>query len=351
MFLACGRSLLAHFCLDAIHKLLKNRSAWYVKKTTDFDTPIFAVQGMTDGIFWAGQSLRMYNRLNAEREAAGKTKYPMRLYLGDWGHSPSQNKQAEFAYFAGLLNGWFTHYLKGNGNRPLHTIEARMTICNGSDGALGPRYRGGDWAQVTDGTPFHFFEPTDYSLTTPADDAHDNTLIPADGNRPNPDPKGTEGINGVKDASCRTTDAAVDEDNVAFVSDQLQVTDPHRRMLGMPEITMEAIPSEDEMYIAARLWDLDPGTLPGVEDDTQTLVTRGVYRLEGPGSQNVAMEMFGNGYEFPVGHHIKLELTADDSPSWQQWKDGAAGSIVLDNIDFTMPVARCENLLPECDEL
>lgn len=329
---------------DAIHKLLKNRSAWFVKKKTDFDTPIFAVQGMTDGIFWANQSVRMYNRLNAEREAAGEARYPIRLYLGDWGHSPSQNKQAEFQYFVDLLNTWFRYHVKGESNKPPNTIDARMTICNGSDGALGPVYRGGDWAQLTNGPEYEFFESVPFTLTTPADDPHDQKLVPADGTR-------EDQFNETEpDSQCRTTDTAIDDDNVAFETGPLVLGDGYRRMLGMPEITMDADPTGDEMYIAARLWDVDFGPTVADEDDTQTLVTRGVYRLDGTEPQSVSMELFGNGYEFPVGHAIKLELTADDSPSWQQWKHGDAGEIVLTNIDFTMPVARCENLLPECDD-
>ncbi|HYN35579.1 MAG TPA: CocE/NonD family hydrolase, partial [Actinomycetota bacterium] len=266
---------------DAIHKLLKNRSAWYVKKTTDFDTPIFAVQGMTDGIFWAGQSLRMYNRLNAEREAAGKARYPMRLYLGDWGHSPSQNKQAEFQYFARLLNNWFRYHIKGNDIRkPLNTIEARMTICNGSDGALGPLYRNGNWSLLSGGG---LATPVDTSGTptihTPADDPHDDTLIPADGGRPNPAPGGTKGINGVDDDSCRATDTDTDTDNAQWTSDPI-AGDPVQ-LLGMPEVTVTVDPQYNEMYVAGRLWDVDYGADVGPDDDTQTLVTRGVYRIEG----------------------------------------------------------------------
>ena len=329
---------------DAVHKLLTRRSAWYVNKTTDFDTPIFAVQGMTDGIFWAHQSLNMYQRLKEERP-----QYPIRLYLGDWGHSPSQNKQAEFEYFAGLLNEWFTHYLKDNGDKPpRHTIEARMTLCNGSDGALGPLYRNGDWAQLTDGPVWDDLDTSGSpGLLTPADDPHDQTLVPNDGNRiPH---IGDEGFNGVEDDSCRSTDTAVDSDNVAWTSPPL--VDPVR-MLGMPEVEFDSNASQNEMYVAARLWDVDYGTEPGAEDDEQTLVTRGIYRLGPAGvSLNERMELFGNGYEFAPGHSIKLELTADDSPSWQQWMKGeVAGGITLSDVSFTMPTARCEDLLPQCDE-
>ena len=339
---------------DAIHKLLTRRSAWYVKKTTSFDTPIFAVQGMTDGIFWGHQSLTMYNRLQKEREDANRLMYPMRLYLGDWGHSPSQNKQAEFDYFVSILNKWFDHYIKGKRSKPANTIEARLTICNGSDGILGPVYRGADWAEVTGGTPWVMSDPGPFTLTTPSGDPHNQTLVPADGGRPNPEPGGEEGINGVKDASCRTTDTAIDDDNHALPTEQWPLILGSFRLLGMPEITLDATSSGDEMYIAARLWDVFEGELPGPQDDTQTLITRGVVRLGAAGEHNdVTFEMFGNGYEIPPDHSIRVELTADDSPSWQKWKGGAPGSIEIDDFQITIPAARCENLVqspaPECD--
>jgi predicted acyl esterase len=334
---------------DALHKLLTSRSAWFVNKTSNFDTPIFAVQGMTDGIFWGTQAVAMYNRLQAEREAAAKPPYPIRLYLGDWGHSPSQNKKAEFEYFVGLLNQWFSHYLKGNGDEPLQTIEARMTVCNGSDGALGDLYRGSEWSQLTGGEVYDDLDTGGSApLDTPANDPHDQTLVPADGGRANPVPAGDEGFNGVKDASCRSTDTAVDSENFAWTSPPL--VDPVN-LLGMPEVEFDANASLNQMYVAARLWDVDPGPEPGAEDDTQTLVTRGVYRLGSAGvSLDERMKLFGNGYEFAPGHSIKLEMTADDSPSWQQWMGGAPGGVTVSNVSFSMPTARCENLLPECDQ-
>lgn len=333
---------------DALEKLLENRSAFFIPKKSQFDTPIFTVQGFTDGIFPAIQSIKMYNRLQAERAEAGESKYPISMYLGDWGHSPSQSKQDEFEYIANSVNAWMNYYVKNKGNKPASDVEARTTVCDGSRGQLGALYRGANWTDLNSGVPYTFTHgpaglPTD--LVTPADDPHDDRLIPSDGNRTDP--------NGVPDNSCRTTDRAVDEDNWHDEEEVSEANGPVR-MLGLPEVSFTALPEFDEMYVAARLWDVDPGAdSESVADDTQTLVTRGVYRLgEGDQQEDVNFQLFGNGYTFPVGHSIKLELTADDSPSWQQWRQNDApgtGTIQIDDVVLTIPTANCEKRLPECD--
>ncbi len=124
-------------------------------------------------------------------------------------------------------------------------------------------------------------------------------------------------------------------------------------MMGLPSVSFAATPLHDEMYVAARLWDVDPGSdSESQEDDVQTLVTRGVYRLGPAGvTEQVVFQLFGNAYTFPEGHTIKLELTADDSPSWQQWQQDEApgnGTIQVDDIELSIPLANCEKRLPEC---
>ena len=128
---------------DALGKLLVNRSAYYVPKNSRSRTPVLTVQGFTDGIFPAIESLRMYERLTAG------SQYPIRLYLGDWGHPIAQNKSGETLYIAGLVNRWFSHYLKGKGSAPAGVVEARRTSCGESMGRL---YRGASWDDLRSGS-------------------------------------------------------------------------------------------------------------------------------------------------------------------------------------------------------
>jgi predicted acyl esterase len=65
--------------------------------------PTFMLQGRRDFVFDADQAIAAYRRL------AG----PKRLYLGDFGHAPASNPDAEFEYAAMQIRTWFDRFLKG----------------------------------------------------------------------------------------------------------------------------------------------------------------------------------------------------------------------------------------------
>ena len=320
---------------DAEHKLLTKRSAFFVPKTTSFDTPIMSVQGFTDGIFPAIQSVKMYNRLQQEREDAIRPPYPIRLYLGDWGHPLSENDQAETDYIVRLVNDWFRFYLKGKGDKPAAVVEARTNKCGPGMGEL---YRAENWEELQVETPLAGPAVADPpALQTPTDDDIAHRLVPSD--RASGDINETE-----PDGQCRTTANVTADGNVALGTD----ADGDTHMLGMPTVNVTADPSAEEMYIAARLWDLDTKGTPGDDtDDEQTLVSRGVYRLTDDESQVVSFKLFGNAYTFPDGHTIKMELTADDSPSFDEWSNGDPGTIDLSNFSWEIPLADCTKLVEE----
>ena len=65
----------------------------------------------------------------------------------------------------------------------------------------------------------------------------------------------------------------------------------------------------------ARLWDVSP------DGQTQLLVTRGSYRIDGPRYDTVPngvidLPFFGNEWTFEAGHSIRLDLTLVDSPTF-----------------------------------
>ena len=65
--------------------------------------PTFMLQGRRDFAFDADQAIAAYRRLQG----------PKRLYLGDFGHSPATNPDAEFEYLVVQLRMWFDRFLKG----------------------------------------------------------------------------------------------------------------------------------------------------------------------------------------------------------------------------------------------
>lgn len=288
---------------DFVHKAVTERSAYYVEKRGAFETPILAQNGFTDFPFTVVQTLQMYNRLLQEDPA-----YPISLQFGDFGHPIAQNKFEEIKEGAELTNVWFDHYLKGKGANPSGFVQARLTDCAG---ALGALYRGTSWQGLqTDDEAFALTLAGD--LVTPNFDVHADSLDPIT------EPRGV----------CRKTDTQVKDGNL---SASVTLADG-MTMLGLPEIQLDANPSAADMYVAARVWDVDPST------DSQTLVTRGVYRLGAAVSQHVAWQLFGNGYTFAPGHSLKLELTADDSPSFQ--RSSGSGTIAISNVSLSVPRAN-----------
>jgi predicted acyl esterase len=298
---------------DAIHKLLTNRSAYYVAKKS-FDTAVLGVQAWTDHVFGATQVVSMFNRLHL-----GDSEYPIRLYLGDaMGHAIAQNKTGETAYIAGLVNSWFDHYLKGKGTEPDAGIEARTVDC-GPD--LGDLYQASDWVGLQSSTPV-FDLGMAGALETPVTDAHSHELDPIQ-------------LPGQVSNRCRMTDTAVATGNLAAEVPLPDGLD----MLGVPTVTLDADPTATEMYVAAHLWDVDPAT------GMQTLVDRGVYRLGSDEPQTFGVfQLFGNAYSFAPGHILKLELTADDSPSFGRYP--TAGSISISNVSLAIPEANASTLVP-----
>ena len=321
---------------DAVRKLLVNRSAFYVQRSRPLHvTPTLAVQGWTDEVFPATQVLNMYNRLQVPRFDSGGTAYPLNMYFGDWGHPRSQGKSDETQYIAGLVNKWYDHYLRGRGASPGAGIEVRTTICPDRSAAgdeLGALYRADRWSRLQDGA----LEAGDLSmsattLNTPSEDPHAADLEPV------------QLLNSSRSNKCRSTDVAVDEDNAAA---SVEVTDAFT-MLGMPEISLLADPSDSDMYVAAHLWDVDPDATDPAK--AQTLVDRGVYRLGSDGPQVVVFQLNGNTYEFQAGHELKLELTADDSPTFRRFGttgDMTVRSIDISNVSLSVPRANPAKLVP-----
>jgi predicted acyl esterase len=291
--------------LDAINKLLTKRSAYYIDKKGSFDTPLLVLQGFTDTLFPANEGLRMVNSLTGE-----DPDYPVKTYIGDIGHPIAQNKAAEVAYHNDLILKWFNFYLRDKGTEPSHNVEARFQDCYSED--LGPMYRGATWAELVDMPETPVATAAAGVLDTAVTDPHAGQINP------------------VPDAvTCPTTDLAVAEGNVAVDSDPLEAD---LDMLGLPEATFEAVPTEGNLYVALRLWDVDPVA------ETQTLVTRGVYQLAATplSPQDVSVKLFGNGWTFPAGHVIRLELTANDAPTMLA---PGTGTIALSGIKLNVPQA------------
>ncbi len=87
--------------LPGIQQLLGARSSLRFMSTVT--TPTFLFQGRKDFAFDIDQALDAYRQLGG----------PKRLYVGDFGHQPSQFPGADIAHVVDLSTRWFDRYLKG----------------------------------------------------------------------------------------------------------------------------------------------------------------------------------------------------------------------------------------------
>jgi hypothetical protein len=73
------------------------------------------------------------------------------------------------------------------------------------------------------------------------------------------------------------------------------------------------------------------------------LITRGTYRLDVQGgydtpSGQIRIPLFGNQYDFPVGHKIRLDLTQQDTPYLRI--SNVPSTIVFGSPTLTLPTRQ-----------
>ena len=105
------------------------------------------------------------------------------------------------------------------------------------------------------------------------------------------------------DGACASVEAGHDSGTAAV---QRRIRRPFT-LFGMPTVESRIRTRGRGGFIAARLWDVFGGR--------QTLVSRGVYRLNDNQRGRIVFQLFGNGWRFAQGHRAKLELLGRD-PSY-----------------------------------
>jgi alpha-beta hydrolase superfamily lysophospholipase len=102
--LAAQPALVTSSNLSQVSTLATPRSP--LTHLASISTPTLLIQGRHDFLFDIDQAEAAYMRLTG----------PKRLYLGDLGHPPAPNPQAEQATYFGVAVKWFDRFLKGQPN-------------------------------------------------------------------------------------------------------------------------------------------------------------------------------------------------------------------------------------------
>ena len=297
---------------EAKEALSKDRSAWYQdgffraleRRKRQRAVPILAAQGWTDPIFPAVEAVRMYRRLRSIRSG-----YPIRMYFGDFEHLTSQIKIPDMRYYHRLATRMLDHYLRGRGRRPRFDVRSAPTRCDPK--AFGPVVRARNWGRLNpDRLAFELDGPrtTSSPISDPRGPATDQVAL------------------GLQGRGCVTTDLpetpGVATWRFPIERDFALLGDPHL------ELTYDA--SGLDVQLNSRLWDVAP-------DGTQTLVTRGAYRVGLPSNGRVPLryDLYGNHWRFERGHELMLEVTSDDSTFFR--RDNSPSTTTIDGGRLTLP--------------
>ena len=102
--------------------------------------------------------------------------------------------------------------------------------------------------------------------------------------------------------------------------------------MGGPVVDITFGTTAAEVPLAVRVWDV---TADGA---TQGLVTRGIYRVDGPPdtARTARFQIAAQGYRFAEGHRLKVEVTANDAPYHQA--SNIPATVTVDRIDLTLPL-------------
>jgi hypothetical protein len=230
--------------------------------------------------------------------------YPITSYFGDIGHPRATNKSAERDYVVGLIRQWFAYYLHASGTEPLHVVRAAIT--RGRDQPFNPAdvITVATYAALATGSVSKQFDGS-ATLVNPVG-------APSAGF--SSDPVTMEAWRELLPLSPPPEPAIVDSSLGVFTVGVAELNGGLPLLIaGQPSVSLHAATLAPRVQLDVRLIDVAP-------DGSRELITRGTFLLEGPtgptGNESVPVTIptYGNLWEAPASHALRLEITNLDSP-------------------------------------
>jgi fermentation-respiration switch protein FrsA (DUF1100 family) len=262
--------------------------------------PLLIQNGWTDDLFPPEQALRIYN---AVRALNGKVT----LQFGDLGHSRGSNKENTDHAFQEQGAKFFQARLRHIGTPPASgSVTAYTQTCPQGAPGGGP-FRAKNWSKL-------------HPHTVSFGSIGAQTFTSAGGNAT---------IAGEFDPIAGTSDAckSVTAEEEANTANYTMVSNGFT-LLGLPKVKVTIKTLGPFGELAARLWDVTPG-------GEQRLISRTVYRLEENQTGTITFQLHGNGYEFPAGDTVKLQLLGRDAPYYRA--SNGVFSIEAQNLTVSLP--------------
>jgi predicted acyl esterase len=253
-----------------------------LKAGTVRSVPVLSIQGWTDPLFPAVQTLQMFRKLKAVDPG-----YPIQWVFADIGHSNAQNPSWQWQPINTLAYGFLAaHVLEQKSLAPPKQAYSFQTECSGT---AQPAPIAGQWDSLANS---HVELTSTTAETTSSADPN-----AADGAASDP----------IANSGCLTEDASTTDPGGAYYS----FPSAGEHLLGLPTVQLPYTLTGQDATVAFKLWDQRP-------DGSKTLVTRSEYRLStaagDPATGILKTYLYGNDWVFPAGDTIVLQVTQDDAP-------------------------------------
>ena len=275
--------------------------------------PMFLVQGFTDALFPGSEALALIDHLHH-----GDPHYPVKAFFGDIGHDYAAERQDDWDLVKAQMNRFLDHYLDPTRSPapPRFDVGASVTRCL-PPSAPQTYVSAPTWDDLSDDVVT--FTSHHAGTTSTAEAGPDGVATDPISTATLPGPHTYEGCRIVRPATTDPTTATYD-----FPVHQ------GLELLGAPVVDVRVTTTGPDVPLAVRVWDVAP------RDRAQALVTRGVYRMTMAAPKapaRIRLQLSPQAYRFPAGHHVRVEVTANDSPyllANNQQADVAVAAIRVD---------------------
>ena len=341
-------------------QFINDRSAYYQTKFWDrvkkgLRVPIYSVATWTDPLFPTMEHMRFYNKLRSVAPT-----YPIVTYLGDELHFV-QSKPKEWDDMCGddhhvctfadyvkptgsfnlnkapgrvreginsKISKFLDYYLKGAGKQPVNNVTATTTICASNATEKYPvdepgiEYRASTWRKLAPKNLPFSWEGGGAATTTTTNTATDGHAT------------GDPVANNGKAECVAPGEEAPGPGIVQYVSEPIET---EFTLMGVPWVDLKYDATGPDYWITARLYDQNA-------DGTMQFVTRGVCRVSdaAPDASCKTFDLWGNGWTFPKGDKVVLEVSEADTPTFR--RDNMPSSLSFTEAAITLPTVPSSRL-------
>jgi predicted acyl esterase len=277
--------------------------------------PIFYVQGLTDPLFPATEALQIRNLVTHADPA-----YPIKIFLGDLGHDYTAQRQDEWDVAHAQMSEFVDHYLRPDRTPkpPTFDVASTVTRCLDHDAPM----------RLVTAPTWDALHPEHVTLSSTASGATASSTPGPAGAASDPITTATLPLPGAYHGCRIMKPSQADPTAVTYLFD----VPKDLFLVGGPVVDMTFTTTGPDTQLHARLWDV------AADGSAQGLVDRGTYRstdLPGPGVR-ATFQLTPQGYRFPAGHKVKLEITANDVPYFQQSNVPAVVQVTA--LQLTLPL-------------